>query len=252
MLQAASTLTIIFVGLIAHVQLPNTTLSTAVLPDDHEHRAVLTFQRADATGILLPEWCAQFQPVCRVPLTNTHVKISGLPRVKADLSAVEELIPPLTAVATCKYIKSAVVRREPTPDLTAFVDYSGGSLAPRTYFKKMGMIIDLPGWDVPRCLACEIEYKVTLLDDAATVTLIHDNVERQLVFRSGSELTVSNNYRDANTAATSVLPPMLSYFELFEDTCQIPSVAADGRCQRSAVCDIPELPGPSSTQTRFP
>jgi hypothetical protein len=224
-----------------------------VLPDDHEHKAVLTFQRADTSGIqLLDLGCPPFQTVCHIPLANTHVKISGLPRVKTDLSAVEEIIPSLTAVATCKYIKSAVIRREPTPDLSAFIDYSGGSLAPRKYFKKMGMIVDLPGWDVPRCMGCEIEYKATLLDDAATVTLIHDDVERQLVFRSGSELTISNNYRDANTAANSVLPPMLSYFELFEDTCQISSVAADGKCQRGGLCDIPELPGPSSTQTRFP
>lgn len=252
MLQAASTLTIIFVGLIAHVQLPGTTLSTAVLPEDHEHRAVLTFQRADVSGIPLPEWCSPFQPVCRIPLANTHVKISGLPRVKTDLTGVEEVIPSLTTVATCKYLASAVVRREPTPVLTAFVDYSGGSLAPRSYFKKMGAISDLPGWDVPRCLGCEIEYKATLLDDKATVTLIRGKDERQIVFQSGAELIVSNNYRNADTATSSLLPPFLSYFEIFEDTCQIPTIDADGECQRGAVCNIPELPGPSSTQSRFP
>lgn len=252
MLLAASTLTVVFVGLISHVQLPNTTLSTAVLPDDHSHRALLIFKRADVIGSIDTLLCPLVAADCRVPLANTHVMISGMPRVRTDLTAVEEVIPSLTTISTCKYLKAAISRRVPADELTAFVDYSGGALVPRSYFKKMGVISDLPGWDVPRCMGCEVELRANLADDAATVTLVKASDTRQIVFQSGAEITVSNAYRNADAASNAIVPPFFAYFDIFDDRCQMPRVEVDGACQRSAVCNMPELPSPASTQSRFP
>lgn len=249
----AKTLTILFSGLIAQVQLPNSTLSTAVLPNDGAHDAVLSFQAAQIVG---PAPTDEFFPhpengKYTIHLKRMHVEISGLVAEETDAAAVHDLIPSLTKIASCKQLRNAVKKRTPTKTLGAFVDYSGGKLMPDSYFKKMAYVESVTGWDVPRCFPCWIRLVAPLLDDNATLIFVAAGKRHSVVLHGDAVISVTNlSRRDA------LLHKPKSHFEnfyfIFSDRCRHEKIITAELCQRSDQLCLLEEPDPDCTNSHYP
>lgn len=252
------TLIIVFGGLIAHVQLPNSTTSTAALPIDRHHSATLAFLKEDVVlgeGEELDEFFehnlgGSGQYV--IPLKGVHVKISGLEAKETDPQAVRDMIPSLTKVSSCKKLKKTVLNRTPDKDF-GFVDYSGGALMANTYFGSMGYVPDVPGWDVPRCMPCEMQLITQVVDDYATLSFITRNGKTHVVsLRAGARVRVSNSLDPISTGGHKP-PHFETYSTLFSDTCSMNHLQAGPPCRKGGmVCRQPAEPDPDCTNSHYP
>jgi len=248
----AKTLTILFSGLIAQVQLPNSTLSTAVLPNDGAHDALLSFQ---ATQIVGPPPNDPFFPKPKngkytIQLKRTHVEISGLVAEETDGAPVHDLIPSLTTIPSCKTLRTAVKKRTPTETLGAFVDYSGGKLMPLSYFTKMAYVEGVMGWDVPRCFPCWIQLVAPLLDDNVTLIFIAEGKRHSVVLHGDVEISVTNLPRHARKHKPK--SHFENFYSIFSDSCTHEKIIVAEPCQRSdQLCMLAE-PDPDCTNSHYP
>jgi hypothetical protein len=249
----AKTLTILFSGLIAQVQLPNSTLSTAVLPNDGAHDAVLSFQAAQIVG---PPPTDEFFPPPKngeytIHLKRMHVEISGLAAGETDGSAVHDLIPSLTKIASCKKLRTEVKKRTPTERLGAFVDYSGGELMPRSYFTRMAYVESVTGWDVPRCFPCWIQLVTPLLDDNMTLIFIAEGKRHSVVLHGDAEISVTNLY-PPHARQHKPKSHFENFYSIFSDSCEHQKIIAAEPCQRSDQLCMLEEPDPDCTNSHYP
>lgn len=254
------TLIIVFGGLVAHIQLPNSTVSTAALPIDKNHSATLAFFKDDivlAPHEELDDWFGDFlgadgQYV--IPLKGLHVKISGLDPKDTDVEAVRDIMPSLLKVSSCRKLKKSVVERTPDNDF-GFVDYSGGVLMANTYFGSMGYVPNVPGWDVPRCVPCEMQLITRVVDDLATLTFINKKGATHYVsLRPGTRIKVSNSaLPNVMVPGGHKVPHFETYSTLFSDSCAMNRLLGGPTCRKGGlICRTPTYPDPDCTNSHYP
>jgi hypothetical protein len=256
------TLIIVFSGLVAHIQLPNSTVSTAALPIDKHHFASLRFRPEDIVlrkirnkPEELDEWFATYlsqDEIYVIPLSGLHVKISGLDPKDTDTAAVRDLIPSLTKVSSCQTLKKSIINRTPDNDF-GFVDYSGGVLMANAYFDTMGYVANVPGWDVPRCMPAELQLITPVVDDAAKLIFITKGGEaHEVALRPGTHIEVFNSSLPQHPGHKKT-KHFENYSSLFSGWCSMDKVLAAGECRKSGLTvRKPAEPDPDCTNSHYP
>lgn len=165
-------LTIIFFGLIIHVNQPWSLDNTAVLPDDDHHTAVMWIPKAAVTKPA-PEWIEKWckSDPCVIPLKNFDVRVKGTRGRFSTMSP--ELIaalPPLRTLAPdCRGLRVEVLDRIPGEMLLgSFIDYRGGKRDVAEHFRFEATFPGSP-WEKSRCLACKVSYVAELKEGTATL-----------------------------------------------------------------------------------
>lgn len=243
----AKTLTIFFAGLIAHVQLPGTFLSTAVLPDDGRHEAAITIRRRDLMDPSVDmKWFGTLDANGNYTkiLGKTHIEIAGIERTETNASAITDLVPSLTKISTCKELKSEVKSRTPGGPLGVFVDYSGGVLKAAKFFASMAYFDGIAGWEVPQCFACTIRLTTRLNDKGATMIFITAGERRSVVLRRDAVVEISNHLKKEFEHQTGHFE---NFFSIFADAaqCTHPKVITAEPCQKKM--DRPTPTAPTAT-----
>jgi len=254
------TLIIVFSGLVAHIQLPNSTVSTAALPIDKHHVAILSFFKEDvvlSAYETLDPWFDDFigaNGEYVVPIKGLHVKISGIEPTDTDAQAVRDIIPSLLKVSSCKKLKKSVINRTPDNDF-GFVDYSGGVLMANTYYGTMGYVPDVPGWDVPRCVPCQMQLITKVVDDVATLTFVtRKGATHDVSLRPGTRIAVSNGILPGPMPSGGHKPPHFeNYSTLFSDSCSMNRMLGGPPCRKGGLtCRTPTDPDPDCTNSHYP
>ena len=244
------TITIIFMGLIAHVNQPWSLNNTAVIPNAHGHQAEMRVPKA---AVLNPQdpWIKQQRiehDSYVIPLQGLNVRVNKTRGVFAGLSP--ELIaamPPLKALApTCK-LKSEVRSRTVTPDLASFIDYRGGRLTPDTYFPKKLGILNTP-WSDGRCVVCKIRYEADLHGNEGEMVFIQgDGTKHTMILAGNSVLEVSNEpipgaAETPDQIAKDAESPdgghFQNHYSIFQPCNRPTAVPSNKDCDKKEICAV--------------
>lgn len=251
-------LTIIFIGLIMHVNQPGSLDNTAVLPYAPHHEAKMVIPYAAIEGPVDPEWdsitCDTEE--CTVELAGYTVTVGGTKGVFSRMSAdLVDAMPSITILAPkCGGLRAEVRnRRRGANEFTAFIDYRGGRRRLVSTFNEKASFPSKPPWDVERCLACEVAYESDLEGDYATLSFAsheHGGV-RQLLIKRGWTLRVEHLYEDG-TQDPDKPSHFGYYYRIFEKTnCEQPLPWVSETPCPDPHCKIP-FPQADCTNSTYP
>jgi hypothetical protein len=197
-------ITIIFFGLIVHVNQPLSLANTAVLPYAPYHTAIL---HVPASALVDPnDSLIKDQQITKydaneqeylINLNGFSVQVEGTRGIFSGLK--QELVdsePPLHKLApTCRLRTEVRNRTYVANDLVAYIDYRGGRLTPLNYYRDQLKFPDSSDVTLKNgiCVNCKVKYEADLRDNTATLGFTDANgKEHDLVIKGNSTLTVTN------------------------------------------------------------
>jgi hypothetical protein len=228
-------ITIIFYGLMAHVDLSPTRMNTAVLPVVASHRPYLCVSGLDMDAVSLPVPLPSF---IKVPDRNNPGCPSqyeiDLRAAKVEFDEIDETqttytkdyiryVSSLSALSTCRSLKPNVANRthgggaSPVdPTIGAYVDYPGGALGVDSYFAMRGVVkTSTSPWAGPQCFACKVS--LTMATKGAKVGVIISRhgmmIPVRFEVRSKSKLLVTNAPSSAGTGHFH------HHYRIFQNSC---------------------------------
>ncbi|HUP61519.1 MAG TPA: hypothetical protein VNA69_13985 [Thermoanaerobaculia bacterium] len=245
------TITIIFIGLIAHVNQPWSFDNTAVVVNAHGHTANMSIPTSAVVNHDDP-WLRQWPQINNsyvIPLKGLRVRLENTRGVFSDRSqTLIDSVPPLKKLApTCK-LKREIVARAKTDDVVAYIDYRGGRVSPDMFFAEK-LVFEGTEWNDGRCVACRIRYDADLRGDEARLVFTDSDNEHVLRVAGNSTVEVQN----APTVGTgfSIAGATSGHFGHHYSILQCDR--APVRPVLNGVCDKPDVClTPSSTPTPFP
>jgi hypothetical protein len=188
-------ITIIFYGIITHVDLHPAAMNTAVLPAVMYHKAYLCVSASEISGtaptgtFIAPP--SSTNPGCpnqyEIDLTYATVKFKNIDENRVLYTEeYRRYVPSLTSISKCRKLKSNVRSRThavgmgPDTKIAAYVDYPGGILDVESYFAGRGKLDPADPDNIqngPQCFACKV--KLTMATNAKTVRIILTRVGTQ-------------------------------------------------------------------------
>jgi hypothetical protein len=224
-------ITIIFFGIITHVDLHPAAMNTAVLPAVMHHKPYLCVSQSDIVGNPPPgnfvNAPSVTNPGCpnqyEIDLTFAKVAFKNIDETTTSYTKeYKRYVPSLSLISKCRKLKSNVRSRThavglgPDPKIAAYVDYPGGLLDVESYFAGRGKLDPKTNTiqDGPQCFACKV--KLTMKTSAATVRVVltKNGVQGEIPFDvlSTAILTV----RNAPTQATQ--DHFKFHYDIFDST----------------------------------
>jgi hypothetical protein len=259
------TITIIFMGLIAHVNQPWSLNNTAVIPNAPGHRAEMKIPK----GAMLNQddpWFKQKlnQETYVIPLQGIKVRVNKTRGVFSGLTP--ELIaamPPLKTLAPLCKLKDEVRKRTTTSNLASFIDYRGGRLSPDTYFSEKLVIEDTP-WKNGRCVVCRIRYEADLSGNEGEIVFTQaDGTKHVARIATNSVLEVENtpvagegmNAHDAAAAAEGQ-SHFQEHYSIFKPCNRPKGLRSEEKCDKKEICPftagLAPVPFADCTNSHYP
>ena len=258
-------LTIIFFGLIVHVNQPFSWANTAVIPYSAQHTAL----------IHIPEGALQYPNDAFVKSRGTYdanskeyqilldgfvIKVKGTRGVLSNLD--QELVdsePPLAKLApTCRLRLDVRTRTTHPNDLISFIDYRGGRLTTVSYFPnqlKFPKSTDATLRD-GICVDCKVQYEADLKGETATLNFTDTTGTHDVVIKADSTLTVTNLLPDGVH-----LDHFDAHFRIFENCTPMKFLPGNPckdkeYCKEATVSTLlhpkPPFPDADCTNSHFP
>lgn len=223
-------LTIIFIGLIIHVNQPFSFDNTAVLPSTPHHVAKMIVRREDIANPR-DAWVMSVCKVdpCEIYLAGYTVTVTGTKGTFSRMSQhLIDAMPSVTTLAPkCGGLRDEVRDRRPgANEFAAFIEYRGGRRRLVETFRLKASFLAEPPWDGRRCLACAVAYEAETEDAYATLSFhshAHGGVT-ELHVKQGKTITVENLDRHVTPPGQPPPPNHFGYYyRIFERTnCEQP------------------------------
>lgn len=197
-------ITIIFFGLIVHVNQPLSLANTAVLPYAPYHAQILHVPARALDdpndSLIKDQQITTYDANADEYLINLNgfaVEVEGTRGIFSDLK--QELVdsePPLQKLApTCRLRTEVRNRTYVANDLVAYIDYRGGRLTPLNYYWNQLKFPDSSDQTLKNgiCVNCKVQYEADLRGNTATLEFTDPNGKKHdLVIKGNSRLTVTN------------------------------------------------------------
>lgn len=238
-------ITVIFYGLIAHVDLSPVAMNTAVLPAVPAHQASLCVAATDIDPSSLPSTLPGFMKrpsmgnvdcpnQFEVDLSSAKLDFDGIDETTTLYTKnFERFVAPLSSVSTCRTLKPNVRTRTHgggaapvDPLISAYVDYPGGTLDVESYFAMRGRFPAVAGvpaspWSGPQCFACKVSLTMATRGPKVGITVTKhrsatggvQEVPFRFEVRAQSRLTV------VNAPHTATSGHFKHHYDIFSGSC---------------------------------
>lgn len=234
------TFSVIFRGLISHVQHEFKTDTTAVLIYDQHHTPVLVVSSEDLLrwhgDIPEPD---QSGGLFSFSLERQHVRILGVRGILTrHVRGFDEHVPRLSSVLDDpdprkNKVKQAVHDKEPREEVYAYFDYEDGTIEPLECYST-AVVFDPPHGDDPECLVMNTRYAVEMDSPSVKLELTHldDGTRGWIEVRRDATIRVSNRAGEGN------------HFHMYREICttrliRIPTANGDKVCMDCTAFDKP-------------
>jgi hypothetical protein len=255
------TITIIFIGMIIHVNQPWSFDNTAVLPYEKDHVAEL---RIPVGAVVEPdEWIKKklnrSGDTYVIALPGLDVRVKGtrgvFSRKRDDFMAA---VPSLRKIAPkCGKLRPEVVdRKQVAEKLASYIDYRGGRVMPHTFLPLMLFFSGVGNeWKTEHCVVCEVLYKAKLRHDEALLVIKGDGEPKRVHIAGDSTLEVHNLPKDGGDGH------FIHHYNVFKpcEDAKLPSTG--GKCKSGTICaqamidddgDDAPAPGEDCTNSQWP
>jgi hypothetical protein len=250
-------ITIVFYGLISHVDVSPVAMNAAVLPVVANHQPYLCVSATDMIAASLPSSLPSYiaQPDPANPGCPNQYEVD-LRAAKVEFDGIDEkttfytkeftrYVSSLSALSNCRTLKANVRSRthgggsSPVDSqIGAFVDYPGGTLAVDSYFAMRGKVAGSTSpYAGPQCFACKVALTMATSGIKVGVTVSKHRSTTGGVFmpirfevRSQARLLVTN------APMTSTTNHFAHHYRIFT------SCAGLNLKPTSEACDLPPCP----------
>jgi hypothetical protein len=254
-------ITVLFVGLIAHVNQPRSLDNTAVLLVAPHHNPQLlipdTATMVDPDDDFLSKQPRRDEVYDRyeIDVTDWRVRLSGTRGMFCDHpQEVLDTVPRLQHLAPKCSLKQAVIDRQTGGPFAAFFDYRGGRLGVADYLQKqLEFKPKAGGGPTFQCASCRMRYTAELEGNYAYLTLNKGTETHVIRVPANSTIEVSN-VPDPNERPNSHFD---LYYEIFEnctnDIDVLPS-GTDCAQKQNHICNpgTPPYPFADCTNSQWP
>lgn len=258
-----NTITIIFIGLIIHVNQPWSFDNTAVLPYQKDHRAVLKIPKdaVESPSRWLKEELEG--DTYEIELDGLNVRVEGTRGVFANKDRrFMESVPSLRSIAPkCARMRPEVVdRTRVSKEITSYVDYRGGKMTTTSSYLPWKLAFPRSAgaaWRKERCVACEVQYRAHLKNDEALLVISGGSDGEQKVRLKGNPVIEVSNMPKYDG------DHFIHHYNIFESNCAVLPAVTEKRClPESEVCnravrkrtddDSAPAPGVDCTNSQWP
>jgi hypothetical protein len=198
---------IIFIGLIAHMDLAHT--NTAVMVNVAGHEARMKIFHAD--GTVEPE----------VDLTGAFVRIgAGLGSSVPNRTLTNGKVPQLGDITEGKcQVRQEITDHKPDASVSAYIDYEGGILQPWA-FQDFQILFDHGTFSRnPHCAACGTALNL-VINGGGQIDIVVKNSTTKTYVVTETDIVVFRNAPPPGTASTGV-SHFPHFYELLESGCSI-------------------------------
>ncbi len=252
------TITVLFVGLIAHVNQPGSLDNTAVMliAPSHEAKVLVPVEATpvdpDDDWLFTHPRPNDVYDRYEIKVTGWTIRLSGTRGMFCDHPQdVLDHVPRLQSLTPkCRRLKQEVRDRKPGGPFASFFDYRGGRLYIADYLQMKLKYTPTDGGKVDeRCASCRLRYDADLTGDYAYLT-----------FKKGSEVHTirvpSNTVIEVdNFPKTKTNGHFDMFFEVFENcSSNVDVEQSTSACDKKRICNpgMPPFPFGDCTNSQYP